>query len=304
MNKALRSTVRISNEIARGESLPTLTKTKGFRALLLLAESSKLEQGPVPGDIYEVPFQTLRELLRCNDDEHLKSELEDLAGIKVNWSRINPDLGGYSIPVSSCIWQISTGKVLFAFDPQFVKAWQDNLKGFRRINWEVLVSFRSNYAAKIYEYVSVSHVKGELIRTRRLNTEELREVLAIPTTAYSGNNAGRFYQEISKAVKQVNDAQDGFKIAYRRDGRGGKAVHWFEVEDAPKQERMPLSSPRLVSSGDTRRARIDRALAGLPEDRRAEVVMSMIKEGYTAVPDDDLNQKIYASRLRTYGVEL
>ena len=67
---------------------------------------------------------------------------------------------------------------------------------------------------------------------------------------------------------------------------------------------MPLSSPRLVSSGDTRRARIDRALAGLPEDRRAEVVMSMIKEGYTAVPDDDLNQKIYASRLRTYGVEL
>lgn len=298
---ATRKTVRVSSEIARGESLPTLTKTKGFRALLLLAES----QGEVaPGDIYEISQQTLRELLRCNDDDHLRCELEALSGVKVNWSRVNPDDGGYSIPVSSCKWGKS-GQVRFAFDPQFVEAWQDNSLGFRRINWEVLVSFRSLYSAKIYEYVCLSHEPGKQIRTKRQTTDDLRELLGVPPQAYQGGNAGRLFQEIKKAVHQVNEAQDGFRVTYCREGRGASARHWFEVEDAPKQDRLRLSAPtQVVRSGQTRRARIEAALAGLPEARRQEVLAGMRQEGFAAVPADDLNLRIYAGRLRNYGVEL
>jgi len=296
----MRKEVRVSSEIARGESLPSLTKTKGFRALLLFAES----QGNVSrGDIYEVSHQALREALRCNDDEHLKAELEALSMIKVNWSRVSPDGGGYSVPVSSCTWSKS-GYVRYAFDPQFVEAWQNNKLGFRRINWEILVSFRSLYAAKIYEYVCLSHEEGKCITTKRLFTHELRELLGIPPTAYQGGNAGRLYQEIKKAVEQVNDAQDGIRIAYCRDGRGTTARHWFEVEDAPKQERMKLSSPaHVITSGGTRRAKIEQALAALSPEKREEIEKAMVTEGYTHIPEEELHLKIYAGRLRNYGIE-
>jgi hypothetical protein len=299
-DKPLKKDVRVSSEIARGESLPSLTKTKGFRALLLFAEA----QGDVKrGDIYEVSHQALRDALKCNDDEHLRSEFEALSLIKVNWSRVSPDGGGYSIPVSSCTWSKS-GVLRYAFDPQFVEAWQNNKLGFRRINWEILVSFRSLYSAKIYEYVCLSHEEGKTITTKKLLTKELRELLGIPTTAYQGGNAGRLYQEIKKAVDQVNDAQDGIRVAYCRDGRGATARHWFEVEDAPKQERMKLSSPaHVVMAGDTRRAKIESALAALPDDKRLEVEQAMAREGYPQIPSEELHLKIYAGRLRNYGVE-
>lgn len=298
----LRKTVRVSSEIGRGETLPSLTKTKGFRALLLLAESRGTV---VKGDIYEIPQQTLRELLRCNDDAHLRNELETLAGLKVNWSRVDPDGGGYSIPVSSCTWG-KTGQVRFAFDPQFVEAWQNNQLGFRRINWEVLVSFRSLYAAKIYEYVCLSHEQGRIVKTKRQTITELRELLGVPPTAYSGGNSGRFFQEIAKAVRQVNDAQDGLRVAVCREGRGTSARFWFEVEDAPRQDRMPLTNPtQVVTEGGTRRARIEAALAALPAEKREEVLTQMVEiEKLESIPNDDMGLKIYAGRLRDYGVEI
>lgn len=296
-------TVRVSNEIARGETLPSLTKTKGFRALLLWAEADGLAQGK----IYEMPIQSMKQLLRNEDGPFLKAELEALAGFKVNWSRIDPDAGGYTIPVSSCKWNKKTGIIRFAFDPQFFEAWQDNKLGFRRITWEVLVSFRSLYAAKIYEYVCVSHEKGKSVRTRKLTTEQLRELLGVPVTAYQGGNAGRFLMEIRRAVEQVNEAQDGLAIAYCRDGRGATARHWFEVEDAPQQKRLQLSNAAdamaAVRVGNTRRARIEAALAELTPERREEVLAGMRSEGYAEVPSDDLNLRIYGSRLRNYGVE-
>lgn len=302
LSKSVRKSVRVSSEMAKGEALPTLTKTKGFRALLLLAESNRREV--LPGDIYEFPIATLRELLRCNDDAHLMVELEGLAGMKVNWSRLDPKSGGYSIPVSSCTWNKEAGQVVFAFDPQFVRKWQDNHIGFRRINWEVLVSFRSLYAAKIYEYVALAHQAQKVMPTKRQTIDELRELLGIPATAYQGNG-GRLFQEIAKAVQQINDAQDGFRVAYCRHGRGKNAWHWFEVEDGPKQDLLPLSGASVISTGQTRRVRIEQALASLTEERRNEIQESMAtQDGFLGPPGNDTDLKVYAARLRNYGVEI
>lgn len=296
--------VRVSSEIARGESLPTLTKTKAFRALLLLAENQSAP--PKPGDIYEIPQNAIRDMLRCRDDAHLKQELEGLGGIKVNWSRVRPDEGGYSIPVSSCTWSEKTGQVRFAFDPQFVMAWLDNTLGFRRITWEVLVSFRSLYGAKLYEYCAISHEPGKPIKTRRLSTEELRELLGVPPTAYQGGNAGRFFQEVKKAVAQVNEAQDGMWVEYHRDGRGKHARHWFLVLDGPKQGRMPFSNPsKVVPPRPDLRSRIENAIAALPEERRAKVLEEMQKQGFGSIPaaTESMLLKQYGGRLRGEGVE-
>lgn len=298
--------VRVSTEMVRGESLPTLTKTKGFRCLLMLAEG----QGkPQPGEIYEYPLNVLRDALNCRDDAHLSAELMALAGLRVNWSKIHPTRRGYSFPVSSCTWEVSSeaggGVLRWAFDPQFVVAWQDNSLGFQPIDWEILVSFSSLYAAKIYEYAAMSHEAGKHICTRKLNTAEIKELLAIPATAYQGKNTGVLFREIERATTAVNRAKPGFRVTYCRQFRGRAMRHWWEIEDAERQTQLPMHSAQKVEVGETLHSRIGAALAALPAPRRAEVTESMQAAGY-ALPDshDMTGLRAYAGRLRGLGVEL
>lgn len=286
--------------MVRGESLPTLTKTKGFRCLLMLAEG----QGkPKPGEIYEYPLNTLRDALNCRDDAHLSAELAGLADLKVNWAKIHPHLRGYSYPVSSCVWDTSADGVLrWAFDPQFVVAWQDNTLGFQLIDWETLVSFSSLYAAKIYEYTAMSHEKGKHICTKKLNTAEIKELLAIPATSYQGKNTGRLFREIARATTAVNRAKPGYVVTYCRVNRGRAMRHWWEIEDAEQQTQLPMHSAQKVEVGNTLHARILAALDALLAERRAEVEDAV---GYPLPPSSDTTAlKGYAGRLRGLGVDL
>lgn len=297
-------TTRASSEMARGETLPTLTKTKAFRGLLLLAES----EGEVkPGAIYEVSKNVLRDLLRCNDDQHLASELNTLADVKVDWSKLDPEAGGYTRPVSSCWWHTKTDKVKFAFDPQFISAWADNSNGFRRIQWEVLVAFRSLFAAKIYEYCAVSYERGRTVSTPRLLLSDLRKLLGIAPTAYIGVNSGKLYKDIAKAVETVNREQPGFLVTYARSGRGQHGWHSFIVEDGPSQERLRISSPVKKVGGNDLRDRIQRALAELTAERRLEVETWMTEtERFPAIPaaDDIAMLRSYAGALVGIGVSI
>lgn len=292
--------VRAPTAMVRGEALPTLTKTKGFRCLLMLAAG----QGkPKPGDIYEYPLNTLRDALNCRDDTHLAAELAGLGDLKVNWSRIYPDEVGFSRPVSSCTWNKQTGIVRWAFDPQFVKVWMDNSKGFETIDWEILVSFSSIYAAKIYEYCAMSHEVGKHIRTEKLNTDEVRELLAIPPTAYQGKNTGRLYSEIGRATETVNRTKPGFAASYCRANRGRAMRHWWEIDDAERQANLGMhSAKKVVEVGHTLHARIGAALAALPSEQRAKVETEV---GYPLPASGDLTGlRGYAGRLRGLGVDL
>lgn len=287
--------VRAPTAMVRGESLPSLTKTKGFRALLMLAESSGR---PKPGEIYEFPQNTLRDALNCRDDAHLEAELTALADLRVNWARIYPHARGYSRPVSSCIW--SNGIVRWAFDPMFVETWMDNALGFQPIEWEILVSFSSLYAAKIYEYCAMSHERGKHVVTKKLNTDEVRELLGVPGSAYE-KNSGRLYQEIARATSAVNATKPGFSASYCRANRGRAMRHWWEVEDAEKQTALPMHSAQKVEIGATLHARLGVALSALSDAQRAEVETTL---GPLPAAHDLTALRSFGGRLRGLGVDL
>lgn len=301
-NLSKAQTVRVTTEMARGETLPTLTKTKGLRALLMLVEA----RGEIkPGEIYEMPLETFRDAMRCHDDTLLKAEMEGLPDLKINWAKYFPDLEGYTRPMPTCILDTKKRMMTFTLDSYFLKRWLDNSLGFRRINWEVLVAFGSLYAAKIYEYCAISFEPKRTVSTRRISLAELRELLGVPVTAYS-HSAGPFFREIKKAVNSVNEAQDGFRVSYCSEGRGKSSQHWFSVEPASQQGRLKISAPPVHVVGGTLRGRIEAALDQLTAQRRGEVMEEMIKEGFQTIPEehDTSNLRIYAGRLKNYDVEI
>jgi hypothetical protein len=290
--------------MVRGESYATLTKTKGFRCLLLLAES----QGrPKPGDIYEFPLADLRSLLDCNDDATLATELQSLSKITVNWAKVIEGKCGYSVPVSSCIWDAAgSGMLRFAFDPQFVERWMDNSLGFQPLDWEILVSFSSRYAAKIYEYTCMSHQDDKPVHTPKLSSEELRHLLAIPVTAYRGKNSSILYREIEKATKVVNRAQIGYTVSYCRSRRGKAARHWWEVENAPEKQGRFRFAPtaKVIRSGDTLRCRIEATLNALTDAEKIKAMEALAGCGLWPLPNDMSIMKSCAAALVGAGITI
>lgn len=296
-------TVRITAPMANGETLPSLTKTKGLRALLLLA-SSKSNKDPKPGDIYESPLEALRDLLRCRDDEHLKTELEGLAGLKLNWHKFDPKARGYSVPVSSCM--IRDGMVRFAFDPQFFEAWLDNETGFRKIAWEALQEIRSLHTAKLYELAAYHHEPGELRKTMKMKIAELRELFGVRADQYPG---GTFYQQvIDRSVKAVNNGKYGFDVTYCREGRGQGGRHWFEIRPAEEQQRIswvPIAKVNGDGSSALIVERISKALDALPKAQREETLATLRKQGLMRIPDSSSDANYVRSfRSALYGEQI
>ena len=292
--------VRITAPMARGESLPSLTKAKGLRALLLIAN----QNNPEPGAVYECPLEALRDLLRCRDDEHLKTELEGLAGLKLNWHRFDPKARGYTIPVSSCTFK--EGLVRFAFDPQFMEAWLDNRTGFRNITWEALQEMRSLHAAKLYELAAYNFEPNQIRRTAKISLEELRELFGVQKDQYPG---GTFFQQvIQKAVTAINEGKYGFEVNYFREGRGASGRHYFEIRPAEEQKRIALV-PVVKTNGSGSAAfiadQVKKALAALPAVRRKEVEERLAAQGLRDRPDDSnyAYARSYKAALYGEGVE-
>lgn len=271
--------VRISTPIAKGESLPTLTKTKGMFALLMLSESTGK---PNPGDIYSVPVEVLRDLLNCRDDHHLRVELESLAGLKLNWEKFDKRSRGFTTPVSSCRWV--DGNIVYAFDPQFVVAWQDNDIGFKRISFVALTEFSSVYGAKLYELCAFLYQPGKTVKSADFSKEEIRHFFGVHDDRYPG---GTFKQSvITVAVNQVNNSALGFSVTYVQEGRGDTGRHWFEIMDGPKQERLRISPAKKIGAL-SQYDRIVETLNRLSSPERSRIEDLLKAEGLPKLPNPD-----------------
>lgn len=284
--------VRVSRTLARTPAAPTVMKARGIRLCLLAAESKfgrieEVEAGP-----YEMPKSWFREMLGCRDDKHLAAELEGIADIKIDWGKYVPGAGGSS-RIVSIRWDYSQpGLVEFAIDPLFLKDWKDNSRGFRSVRWEILVSFKSVFAAKLYEYCAFSHIRRKdpaempWTTTARLNRAELRELFGIPEGAYEGTNAGRFLQEVRKAVKTVNESAPGFRVEFVVQGRGTSAVHFFKVFDGPLQERLEVASPP-IRRARSQAERFTELWASLPATRQKSLLRDARKRDRWKEPHPD-----------------
>lgn len=292
-----KANVRVSRELARAAAWPSLTKTKGLRALMLLVQSTG--EKPVRGDIYEVPLEKVRDMLRCRDDEHLEAELLGMRRLEINWNRIDPEARGYSVPVPDIVWSAKEGVLRFAFSPMFAATFIETGKGYQSLDWEVLVGFRSVYSAKLYEWIAMYRPGENRPSPPALSTQDLRELMGVSSDQYSGASAGAFFRKIREAVASVNEAQDGMFVEYVIQGRGRSARHIFTSRQAPKQAHITGTSAasRKVESADLaplRRA-VEEASKLAPAELRGDVLAYLSSDSPSAV-------KVAAAKLREAGV--
>ena len=292
-----KANVRISRELSRSAAWPSLTKTKGLRALMLLVQSDP--SPPTRGDIYEVPLEKVRDMLHCRDDEHLEAELLGMRRLGIDWSRLDPNARGYSIPVPDLVWDSKTGMLRFAFSPMFAATFLEDGKGYQPIEWEVLVGFKSPYAAKLYEWLALYRPGENSPTPPALSIVELRELMGIPEKQYIGTQAGCFLRKIRLAVDAVNEAQDGFTVTYEITGRGRSGRHQFTLQTAPKQGRIKGTdrASRKMQTNDLaplRRA-VEEASKRAPTELRGDVLAYLSSDSPSAV-------KVAAAKLREAGV--
>jgi len=266
---------------------------------MLLVQSSGEE--PKRGDIYEVPLEQVRDLLRCRDDEHLAKELLGMRKLEINWNRLDPEAEGYSVPVPDLMWKAAEGVLRFAFSPMFAATFLETGKGFQNIEWEVLVGFRSVYSAKLYEWLAMYRPGENRPAPPVLTTAELRELLGVTKDQYNGPVAGDLFRKVRTSIASVNEAQDGFVATYEIQGRGRSARHVFTLTRAPKQTRLAGTSPasRKMQSDDLAplRAAVQAALEEAPADVADQVAGYLASDSPSAV-------RVAAAKLREAGVEL
>jgi hypothetical protein len=181
----------------------------------------------------------------------------------------------------------------------------DEDSGYHQMSWEVLVSFQGLYAAKIYLHVCPYMGGKKKIQPPPLSTAALRELLGVPAGAYPPGASGRFHTLIQQACAAVTKSADGFAVEYLRTGRAASAQHWFRLQPAAKQARLPLHKmARKTPSADTTllRERITKAMEALPAPRRVEVETILRSQGYTALSDDPQELRAYGGALRGLGV--
>lgn len=212
----------------------SLTHTKALFLFVVLAGKEVRA-----GQLYEVPIEVVRDTLRCRDDAHLAEELQRL-DVKIVGEKWSPGKRGWIRFVPVCLW--GDGVVQWEFSSHFVTLLEDRSRGWRTCDLEVIVSFRSLYALRLYLYLA-PYVGGEKhVQPPALSTVDLKNILGVSQSTYSGDSAGQLAVELRRACREITEAKDGFKVSYKREGtRLISAWHHFILEEGPKQQRILLS---------------------------------------------------------------
>ena len=211
----------------------SLTHTKALFLFTLLA-GDEIKAG----QLYEAPLEVIRDALRCRNDEHLADELGRL-DMKISAEKWSASKRGWIRFVSSCVW--GDGVVQWAFDPHYVALHEDRSRGWRFCDFEVIVSFRSLFALRIYLYCA-PYVGGQKqVQPPPLNNVDLRALIGLSPDAYPVGEMGQLVYQLRRACREVTDAKDGFKVGYVKEGRGANTWHHFVIEEGPKQKRIVLS---------------------------------------------------------------
>lgn len=213
--------------------LDSLTHTKALFLFQLLAG-----KGVQAGQLYEAPIEVVRDALRCRNDAHLAEELERL-DMKISAEKWSPTKRGWIRFVSSCVW--GDGVVQWAFDPHFIALLEDRSRGWRFCDFEVLVSFRSLFALRIYLYCAPYVGGAKQVQPPPLTNPDLRALLGLSPNAYPVGEMGQLVYQVRRSCREITDAKDGFKVGYVKEGRGANTWHHFIIEEGPKQKRLVLS---------------------------------------------------------------
>jgi len=94
-------------------------------------------------------------------------------------------------------------------------------------DFELIQSFRSEYARQLYKHLMMWEMKGELI----LSIKDLREYLGVPNTKSYERLDNLRRKAIDVAVNEINEKKPNFQLSYvtKKNGREvtGFAFGWF-----------------------------------------------------------------------------
>ncbi len=239
LTKKRSRTLKQSSKITNAPAYPSLLQEKASRFLLYWA----LQLGKMnPGDLYELPLESLREALNCRNDQELKKILVSLVDYKINWelfykARVeSPYIWGFSSLLADCVIT-KNHAIKYSFSPLMV---QELFKphSYRIFDIEVLMAFKSAYAFKIYQLCGQYYnEEAQYGRTISYTLEDLRILFNVDEAKYS-----KRYDFIQKVIalplQEVNEVSS--YIAEFKDDNGKPSCrrYWFEIRCREKKPKV------------------------------------------------------------------
>jgi hypothetical protein len=174
--------------------------------------------------IHEVPVRDVLEYLRFTSTTPLNESLSRLGKANIEIDYRDADGSDHTSVLHYLSFDLSkteNGILQFAFDPILLKfLYQPKI--YATLDLNTYRKFKSNYAAKLYEVMS-------MIARRRDNVwsptvQDMCDRLGVPVTMRDRFDNLRA-RVIEKAVDEVNDlAEFDLTVDYIRGGRGGKVI--------------------------------------------------------------------------------
>lgn len=253
----------------------TITHRKAFNILLWNAWDEISDN-----KMHSIGAWELCEMLGFHNISKLKTEMEKLPFIKVEWNILRED--GWPIDMGVCGLISGFRMTGNRFEYSFFEGFRPHLSNpslWTKIKIEIANLFNSSYALALYENCNryASKKFGEERSTGFKDVDEWRKLLGIPSTGTYKSFAVVHQKIIKPAVKQVNELADiTIKPEYLKKGRGGALSQLrFSVSRKngyrlpERQKELPGLSKQILAEQITRFAPGENPAQKWLEDRRA-----------------------------------
>ena len=230
----------MSSAVSQTPSYPVYTDMKKAAQIIMAREQGELElidrktfnyllnrvyrnQANSDDPIYRIPTSEILGFLGHSSADRLHESLSRLGNVIVVIDYIDEDGVKHSARVHYLSYDLSRatdGMVEFAFDALLMR-FLHSPKVFATLSMSAIKSFRSSYAARLYEIMALQLNKRFPVWETTI--ENFREVMALRDEYLRYDNLKR--RVIDVAISEVNDiAPFSVKMEEIRSGRGGRIV--------------------------------------------------------------------------------
>lgn len=198
--------------------------------------------------IHKIPVSEALEFLGHTSTTRLRESLERLGTVNVEIEYLDDAGIQHSARAHFLSYDLSRaedGVLHFAFDPILLQfLWEP--KVFATLNLNRVRNFRSMYASKLYEAMSLYHKR--FVPSWQITVEQLRQFFGVEDSHQRFDNFRRHVIDV--AVAEVNEAAEfEVSVEYVRGGRGGRVVAVQFTASAPSHARLMDSRAMLDPLG-------------------------------------------------------
>lgn len=253
--------------MAREHGDLTLLDRKLFNFLLHRASHNLAENR-----LHAIPVEDALTFIRKRSTTSLHESLARLGRVNIEIDYMDEAGVAHSARMHFLSYDLShtsNGMLHYAFDQMLLQFIKDP-RVFSAINMQIMKSFRSTYAVKLYEIMAMHEKRLHPVWTTTI--ENFRSMFGIESNAYRRTDNLR-KRIIDKAVSEVNEiAEFDVRVEYIRGGRGGK-VTGLRFETVPKDYSLPVPVSTRVAAPSGRDANTVDMMDGLTDAERGDTLV-------------------------------